>query len=106
MTLRDDDLPTECSADERGELARIAASFQSQRPVPAPAFRGELRRRLVTGRTHRALPRRVYIRRRAYGSLFIGGALLSIAAAGLAGIGPLTPDDVQHVIASLLTRLY
>jgi hypothetical protein len=61
--------------------------LRTERPLPAPAFRGDLRRRLVRmGRTGVGRPRHLRVLIASYG--LSGAALLVIGAAGLAGAGP------------------
>ena len=68
-------------------LDAVARRLAHERPVPHPAFRGELRRALVARERRRGLaPARVRLAITAYAGS--GGALLAFAAAGLAGIGP------------------
>ncbi len=67
-----------------------AERLRLQRPVPAPGFRGELRRLLVAGearRGHRLLGD-FSVRARATGYLTAGLLLLAVAAVGVAGVGP------------------
>jgi hypothetical protein len=72
------------------DLERIAARLESERPVPAAAFRGELRRRLQErSRRIPAAPRRLRLAITAYAGS--GLILLAIAAIGVAGAGPLAP---------------
>jgi hypothetical protein len=72
------------------ELDPIVARLESERPVPRPAFRGELRRALLRNAEQRpAAPPRLRLMVAAFGSS--GFALLAIAAVGLAGAGPLAP---------------
>jgi hypothetical protein len=69
------------------ELARIARRLEDERPVPAAAFRGELRARLLRRPAPDRRPARL-------GALILGyaaaGCLLLLAgAASAAGLGPL-----------------
>ena len=67
----------------------IAERLRAERPVPAPGFRGELRRRLlVADRRRPVAPRRLRLLMTAYAGS--GALLLAIAAFGLAGAGPLS----------------
>lgn len=73
---------------EHPSIARVADRLERERPVPAPGFRGELRRRLMQGRRspgHISAPSL-----RAWVASYVGaGALcLVVAAAGLLGAGP------------------
>jgi hypothetical protein len=65
----------------------LVRRLERERPVPAPSFRGELRRRLLAsaaeGRLAPAGIRRLVI---AYAGS--GAMLILIATAGLAGVGP------------------
>jgi hypothetical protein len=68
-------------------LDRIADRLRAERPVPAPGFRGELRRRLLVGGRRPIAPRRLRLLITAYAGS--GAVLMAIAAIGLAGVGPL-----------------
>lgn len=69
------------------ELSAMAERLERERPVPAPGFRGELRRRLVAAAERRGTtPERLRLWIAGYATS--GTALLAIAAVGLAGIGP------------------
>lgn len=69
------------------ELDDVAARLEAERPVPRAAFRGDLRRRLMArGRERQSAPARLRLAITAYAGS--GTALLAVAAAGLAGIGP------------------
>lgn len=59
-----------------------------ERPVPAPGFRAELRRRLLDGASREAP---AAVRRLIYACAGAGIAMLLIAAFGAAGVGPLAP---------------
>ena len=61
------------------ELREFAARLQRERPLPRPAFRGDLGRRL-TRRTARPAPR--YLRLLVAGQLGAGALLLALAALG------------------------
>ena len=69
------------------ELERLAREIEARRPVPHPAFRGEVRRRLLASR---GVARR---RARALVAAYAGSGvlLIGIAAIGLAGAGPFGP---------------
>lgn len=69
------------------ELIRMAERLDRERPVPAAAFRGALRRRLLAGGAPHARPARLRLLIAGYASA--GSALLAIGAASAAGIGPL-----------------
>ena len=70
------------------QLELLARRLEVERPLPRPAFRGELRRRLL-GELDRRPARvgRVRLLITAYAGS--GVALLAIAVIGLAGVGPL-----------------
>ena len=71
-------------------LDPIVARLESERPVPRPAFRGELRRALLRNAEQRpSAPRRLRLMIPAFAGS--GALLLAIAAIGLAGAGPLAP---------------
>jgi hypothetical protein len=68
------------------ELSPIAARLEAERPVLRPAFRGELRRRLLAEEKRRLAPANLGRLIAAYtGS---GAILIAIAVAGVAGLGP------------------
>jgi hypothetical protein len=69
------------------DLTEIAERLQHSRPVPAPAFRGDLRRRLLRHGAPASRPRRLWLRVTAYG--LPGAALLLCGLASAAGAGPL-----------------
>jgi hypothetical protein len=72
------------------ELARVARRLERERPVPRPAFRGSLGRRLSRMlEPDRAPPRRLRLLIGAYAGSAL--ALLAAAAIGVAGVGPLAP---------------
>jgi hypothetical protein len=77
-------------AKERDKLARLGRRLERERPVPRPAFRGSLGRRLARQlEPHRAAPPRLRLLIGAYA--VSGLALLAAAAIGAAGVGPLAP---------------
>jgi hypothetical protein len=65
-------------SDSPEELAALETRLQSRRPVPAPAFRGELRRRLAARGAGR--PRPAHLRVLIAGYAASGAALLTIGA--------------------------
>jgi hypothetical protein len=72
--------------EERQALSRLADRLEHERPLPSPAFHGELRRLLI-------VPRRSATRARRYRALAVsyaglGFLCLAVAAVGLAGTGP------------------
>jgi ferric-dicitrate binding protein FerR (iron transport regulator) len=80
----DDYLDPALSPEERAELSETARLLEEHRPVPRPAFRGQLARRLRTRSRRPSSVRRLIA---AYAGS--GFALLLVAAIGLAGVGPL-----------------
>jgi hypothetical protein len=72
---------------DNDNLDLIVERLQRERPVPRPAFRGELGRMLVGRRKARQLVPRPRLLVSAYAGS--GTLLLAIAAIGLAGVGPL-----------------
>ena len=72
------------------DLSALVARLERARPLPAPAFRGALRRRLEGGPTTTITPARL---RRLIAAYSLSGALL-LGAAGLSvvGVGPLSAD--------------
>jgi hypothetical protein len=80
----DDVLDPKLDSQERAELFKTARLLREHRPVPRPAFRGQLARRLRKGTSNSYPVRRLIA---AYAGS--GFALLLVAAIGLAGLGPL-----------------
>jgi hypothetical protein len=88
----------ELSADldeaEREALVALVMRLQAERPSPSPAFRGDLRRNLLGGLKNRwlmtsASPRGIRVLAASY---VAGGLLLlTVAAIGLAEVGPFAP---------------
>ena len=71
------------------EFDDIERKLDAERPVPRPAFRGNLRRSLMSAaRVRPEPPRRLRLAIAAYAGT--GLLLLAIAAVGLAGAGPLS----------------
>jgi hypothetical protein len=68
--------------------AETAALLRARRPVPAPSFRGDLRRRLESGATEISSEYRASLPIRIAGLAGVGSLLLAIAALGLAGVPP------------------
>jgi hypothetical protein len=68
------------------ELADMGEHLLRSRPVPAAAFRGDLRRRLMADRGPRR-PQRLWLRVAATSGS--GLVLLAVAAIGVLGAGPL-----------------
>jgi hypothetical protein len=79
--LRDElaDLP----AVDRDELISLAAHLAENRPLPRPALRSAIRQGLSLADSARPVRLRT-----AFAYLISGGALLLVAAVGLAGLGP------------------
>jgi hypothetical protein len=69
------------------ELVSLAERLERERPVPAAAFRGELRRRLLLGVNARTRPARLRLLIAGYAGA--GSLLLLAGAASVAGVGPL-----------------
>jgi hypothetical protein len=69
------------------DLVELAVRLERERPVPAAAFRGELRRRLLFGADARARPARLRLLIAGYAGT--GSLLLLAGAASVAGVGPL-----------------
>jgi len=70
------------------ELIRLAERLEHERPVPSAAFRGDLRRRLLTGTRSHSRP--AHLRLLIAGYAGTGSLLLLAGAASAAGIGPLS----------------
>ena len=70
------------------DLDPVARRLEGERRVPAPGFRGELRRRLLASEATEVPPRRLRLLVAAYAGS--GTLLFAIAAIGLAGVGPLS----------------
>jgi hypothetical protein len=75
------------TGDFTSDLAAVMARLESERPIPTAAFRGELRRRLLTEAGMRGSSAQ-----RTVGALIAfagsGLSLLAVAAIGIAGLGP------------------
>ena len=69
------------------ELVSLAERLERERPLPAPGFRGELRRRPLHGVDARTRPAR--LRLLIAGDAGAGSLLLLAGAASDAGVGPL-----------------
>jgi len=83
---------------EREALDALGARLMAERPVPAAAFRGDLRRALVRA------PRSRGVRLRAVAFLASGVALLAVAALGSLGSGPLAPNSAPVQAAQVVTQ--
>jgi len=79
--IRDDLMP-----DPPDHIIALAERLEHARPVPTAAFRGALRRHLLSGAV-RSRPARLRLLITGYASA--GTALLAIGAASAAGLGPL-----------------
>jgi ferric-dicitrate binding protein FerR (iron transport regulator) len=75
--------------DDRAELEQIARVLESARPLPRPAFRGELARHLG-GTPAAPASRRLRVRVLSLGTA--GLLLLAVAGLGVAHQGPLAPS--------------
>jgi hypothetical protein len=69
------------------ELVSLAERLERERPVPAAAFRGELRWRLLFSADARTRPARLRLLIAGYAAA--GSLLLLAGAASVAGAGPL-----------------
>jgi len=81
------DIRSDLEPDAPQELILLAERLHRERPVPAAGFRGELRRRLVSGSMADARPAR--LARLITGYATAGTTLLLVAALSAAGVGPL-----------------
>jgi hypothetical protein len=83
--------PTETDPEARQGNREVVTLLQAERPVPAPGFRGALRRKLLV---KPALVDRAFggfgfsLRTQVASTLVAGTVLLAIAALGLVGAGP------------------
>ncbi|MGN6372920.1 MAG: hypothetical protein ACTHM1_08000 [Solirubrobacteraceae bacterium] len=93
------DEPTEILGPEPDDeqLADTTRSLGGARPVPSPAFRGELGRLLGIARL---IPPVAHWRAKAVGVAVAGALLLGAVGAGVAGSGPLAPSRVTSASAS------
>lgn len=87
------DLPPDLDPAEREQLVALAQRLEADAPLPAPTFRGDLRRRLMGlagRRVHGGTaPRPIRALAAAYAAS--GALLLAVAAVGLASAGPFAP---------------
>jgi len=81
------DIRDDLEPDAPDELVRLAERLRRERPVPAPGFRGDLRRQLLTGGARHPRPRR--LRALITGYATTGAMLLLVGALSATGIGPL-----------------
>ena len=73
-------------AHDEADTTAIERVLEDSRPIPRAAFRGDLRRHLLARRAHTRPARLRYLIAAYAGS---GTLLLVVAAAGVAGAGPL-----------------
>jgi hypothetical protein len=85
MTIPDD-IRSDLGPDVPEDIALLAVRLREERPLPTPAFRGQLRRRLQ-GRTRQLAPGR--LRGLIAGYAAAGTVLLIVGTISAAGIGPL-----------------
>jgi hypothetical protein len=105
---RDDDIREALKGNvpdaEVESLVRLAQRLRDERPLPAPAFRGELGRRLAapgTSRGRDALP----APRRAIAIWSVCGTLLILLPlAGVLGAGPFAADRNGDGTTALVAR--
>jgi hypothetical protein len=86
MTMHPDDLRADLEAHDADDLLPLGDTLRRTRPVPAAAFRGDLRRWLLRDQRAVSRPRRLWLA--VAGSASVGSALLAVAAIGVAGSGP------------------
>jgi hypothetical protein len=81
------DLDPDLTPVERARLRATAERLERDRPLPRPAFRGDLRRSLLAPRR---VPAGAAGRWRVLVATYsgLGALLLAVAAVGLAGVGP------------------
>jgi hypothetical protein len=84
------------------ELMDTARLLKAASPLPAPAFRGQLRRQLDLRPTPRAGGR---LRLRILSLATAGVLLLAVAADGVAGGGPLAPSHTAAAVASAISAI-
>ena len=73
---------------ESEEFIEVEARLRRERPVPAPAFRGDLKRSLMRDPAGVTVPSKARLAIKAYA--MAGATLLAAATLGVAGIGPLS----------------
>jgi hypothetical protein len=73
---------------ERAELKVVAHRLEVERPLPSPAFRGDLQRLLLRSRDFGLRPARLRLQIALYGCS--GILLLLVGASSAAGVGPLS----------------
>lgn len=77
---------------DRERLEETGRSLSDARPVPTPAFRGELGRLIGAAQLIRAV---THWRAKALAVALAGALLLGVAGAGVAGSGPLAPSHLS-----------
>lgn len=82
-----DELGVSTPPAQRIELKAIAQRLEAERPVPAAAFRGDLRRALLGHGRPLSRPARLRLQIALYGSS--GFVLLLAGVFSVAGVGPL-----------------
>lgn len=80
------DLSSDLEPSDAHDLLATGDTLRRERPVPAAAYRGDLRRRLLVDRRLAGRPQRLWLA--IAGSMAAGSGFLAIAAIGLAGSGP------------------
>ena len=83
----DRDIRADLESDAPDALIRLAERLERERPVPSAAFRGGLRRSLMSSGTSRSRPARLRLLITTFTTS--GAALLVVGALSAAGIGPL-----------------
>jgi hypothetical protein len=81
------DVRLDLEPDAPNELVSLAERLERERPLPAAAFRGELRRRMLFDPAARSRPARLRLLIAGYAGA--GSLLLLAGAASVAGVGPL-----------------
>jgi hypothetical protein len=79
------------------ELSGVLDMLAAARPLPSPAFRGQLARQLATQPSYGTLRR---LRVRALGMAASGCVMLGVAGIGVAGAGPLASTGVAAAQAA------
>ena len=79
------DIRDDLEPHDADELLPVAEVLHARRPVPRAAFRGDLRRMIISDAA-RARPARLWARIALSGTSGLG--LLGVAALGVLGVGP------------------
>lgn len=88
----DDELSDISSAEpDRERLEETSRSLSGARPLPSPAFRGDLGRLIGAAQLVRAV---THWRAKVTAAALAGALLLGVAGAGVAGSGPLAPSHL------------